>query len=59
MTSSLKGEGFGQKMTCNDMMTRGNGLMTKYPLFVEILGKSPIILIHLRGHIKPKHRKSI
>ena len=36
MTSSLEGEGgVGQKMTCDDMMT-------KCPLFAEILGK-PII----------------
>ena len=44
MTSSLEGEGgVGQKMTCDDMMTRGGGLMTKYPLFTEILAK-PMIL---------------
>ena len=33
--------------------------MTKYPLFTEILGKPSIISIHFRGHMKPKHRKSI
>ena len=50
MTSSLEGEGGGvdQKMTCDDMMTQGAGgggkaLITKYPLFTEILAK-PIIL---------------
>ena len=48
MTSSLKGEGgVGQKMTCDDMMTRGGGkgLMTKYPLLTEILGKARVTLI--------------
>ena len=44
MTSSLEGEGgVGQKMTCDDMMTRGvKGLGTKYPLFTEILAKPMI-----------------
>ena len=38
--SSLKGEGgVDQKMTCDDMMTQGGGLMTKYPLFTEIVVK--------------------
>ena len=51
MTSSLEG----QKMTSDDMMTQGGkgggkALMTKYPLFTEILAK-PIILNTF--HIKP------
>ena len=49
-----------QKMTCDDMMTQGGEgvrLMTKYPLFTEILGK-PLILNTFKGsYIKPKHRK--
>ena len=61
MTSALEGEGgVGQKMTCDDMMTQGGEgvrLMTKYPLFTEILGK-PLILNTFKGsYIKPKHRK--
>ena len=46
MTSSLEAEGgVGQKMTCDDMMTHreargGKSLMTKYPLFTEILAGS-------------------
>ena len=64
MTSSLEGEGGGhtgrgggvsQKMTCDVMMTRGagwggggKGLMTKYPLFTEILAK-PMILNTFQG----------
>ena len=47
MTSSLgEGGGGGRKMTCDDMMTLervgGRGLMTKYPLFTEALGKPSI-----------------
>ena len=41
----MTSEGVGQKMTCDDMMTQGGGkaLMTKYPLFTEILAK-PMVL---------------
>ena len=37
--------GGGQKMTYDDMMTQGGGegLMTKYPLFTEILDKALIL----------------
>ena len=33
--------GVDQKMTCDDMMTRGG--ITKYPLFTEILDKALIL----------------
>ena len=42
--TSREGEGLSQKMTCDDMMTRGGKrLMTKYPLFTEILDKALIL----------------
>ena len=40
-------------------MRGGIGLMTKYPVFTEILGQPHIILIHFRGDIKRKLSKSI
>ena len=45
--SYFTSEGVGQKMTCDDMMTQEGvgvkGLMTKYPLFTEILDKALIL----------------
>ena len=56
--SSLEGEGWVvQKMTSDNMMTcrqrrggRGKGLVTKYPLFTEILGKPPILSTFLGSY---------
>ena len=64
MTSSLEGEGgVGQKMTCDDMMTLervgGKGLMTKYPLFTEILGKPSISHTFQGSYIIFENGKSI
>ena len=47
-------------MTCDDMMTLervgGKGLMTKYPLFTEILGK-PLILDAFQGSYQTSKEK--
>ena len=57
MTSSLEGKGgVGQKMTSDDMMTRGGKeQMTKYPLISEVLGKPQIILNIFQGTYQFKH----